>query len=222
MEKERATKKISIVSLLIAVVGLTVAFAAMSRTLTINGTATMDTAKWDIYFDNLLPADPTSAVTGEAVVNTAPTITTGTDGAKTRIGDFAVTLTKPGDKVVYTFDVVNAGDINATLGTLTKNAADTNKSTPTCTGKASDSAKREADAQTVCSNLIYTLKYTDGGSDVQVNDALNMATVSNDVSTPTRRNMTLTIEYDTEATELPSDDVEITGLDITLVYNQAN
>ena len=53
MEKERRVKALSLVALLITIVGLTVAFAAMSRTLTINGTATMDTARWNIHFANI-------------------------------------------------------------------------------------------------------------------------------------------------------------------------
>ena len=39
MEKERKIKILSIIALIIAVLGLTVAFAALSETLTINGTA---------------------------------------------------------------------------------------------------------------------------------------------------------------------------------------
>ena len=38
MEKERKIKVLSIVALIVAVLGLTVAFAALSQTLTINGT----------------------------------------------------------------------------------------------------------------------------------------------------------------------------------------
>ncbi len=48
MEKERRVKALSIVALLIAIAGLTIAFAAMSRLLTINGTASV--GKFDVHF----------------------------------------------------------------------------------------------------------------------------------------------------------------------------
>ena len=53
MEKERRTKALVIVVLLIVFMGLTIAFAALSTTLNINGTAYLDAAKWEIRFENL-------------------------------------------------------------------------------------------------------------------------------------------------------------------------
>ena len=48
MEKERRVKALAIVVLVIAVLGLTIAFAALSQTLTINGSAKLDASKWGI------------------------------------------------------------------------------------------------------------------------------------------------------------------------------
>ena len=96
MEKERRVKALSIVALLIAVVGLTVAFAAMSRTLTINGTATMDTARWNIHFANITNNKVHAATVNSAQITGETTIT------------YGVTLTKPGDKAEIEFDVVNS------------------------------------------------------------------------------------------------------------------
>ena len=101
MEKERKIKVLSIAALLVAVLGLTVAFAALSQTLTINGSATVNTASWDIHFKNL----STPTLTGNAAVTTAPTL----DTKGTTIGNYALKLTKPGDSVTYTFDVENSG-----------------------------------------------------------------------------------------------------------------
>ena len=53
MKKEKKTKVLVMVILLIVVAGLTVAFAALSATLNINGTAYLDAAKWGIKFENL-------------------------------------------------------------------------------------------------------------------------------------------------------------------------
>ena len=53
MEKERRTKALLLSTLVVVVATLSIAFAAMSRTLSINGTAKMDTASWSVYFNKL-------------------------------------------------------------------------------------------------------------------------------------------------------------------------
>ena len=197
MEKERKTKTLATVALIVAVLGLTVAFAAMSTTLTINGTAEVNTASWDIHFENLSSA----VTTGDATETTAPTIQTGADSKpNTKIGDFKIQLTKPGDSVTYTFDVVNDGTIDAKLGTLTMG-------TPQCTSNAEPTV--ENDATIVCDGLTYELTYTDGGAPVAQDDTLNKGET---------KNLTLKLAFDGDA--LPTDDVAISGLDITMIYNQ--
>lgn len=221
MEKERKIKSMSLVALIVAVLGLTVAFAAMSRTLTINGTATVDTASWDIHFEengNGLAGivDKTTNAQNAAVVNTAPTIKANSSGqAATVIGDYEVTLTKPGDIVSFEFDVVNNGTIDADLTNVSMPA-------PTITGLATDSAKAEADAQIVRDNLIYTLTYKADGTEVSADNSLTKGLdKATQVDTnPTKKTLVLTIGYKSDATTLPSDDVSITGMDITLTYTQ--
>ena len=53
MEKERRTKALLLSTLVVVVATLSIAFASLSRTLNINGTAKMDTASWSVYFDNV-------------------------------------------------------------------------------------------------------------------------------------------------------------------------
>ncbi len=128
VEKERKVKALSLVALIIAVLGLTLAFAALSQTLTINGTASVNAAEWDIHFENL--SEPT--ITGSAIVNNVPTFT------GTEITDFDVSLTKPGDSVTYEFDIVNNGTIDAKLDELVMNtffAEYAEKNIFTCIGK---------------------------------------------------------------------------------------
>ena len=113
MEKERRTKALVIVVLLIVVAGLTVAFAALSTTLNINGTAYLDAAKWGIRFENL--SSPTRV--GKAT-------TTGTakieETKAAEITGINVSLMAPGDKVTYTVDLVNKGTINAKIDNIEK------------------------------------------------------------------------------------------------------
>ena len=113
MEKERRTKALVIVVLLIVIAGLTVAFAALSSSLNINGTAYLDAAKWGIRFENL--SSPTRV--GKAT-------TTGTakieETKAAEITDMNVSLSIPGDKIVYTVDLVNKGTINAKIDKIEK------------------------------------------------------------------------------------------------------
>ena len=113
MEKERRTKALVVVVLLIVIAGLTVAFAALSSSLNINGTAYLDAAKWGIKFENL--SEPVS-------VGTATT--TGTakieETKSAEINGINVSLSTPGDKVTYTVDLVNEGTINAKIDNIEK------------------------------------------------------------------------------------------------------
>ena len=113
MEKERRTKALVVVVLLIVVAGLTVAFAALSTTLNINGTAYLDAAKWGIRFENL--SSPTrvgsATTTGTAKIE---------ETKAAEITDMNVSLSIPGDKIVYTVDLVNKGTINAKIDNIEK------------------------------------------------------------------------------------------------------
>ena len=178
-------------SLLLSVIGITVGFASMSSDLKINGAANVVPASWKIKFDNL--SNPT--ITGEASVVTAPQIQ-----SDTHIGDYEVKLTKPGDMIVYTFDITNDGTIDAELSTH-------NFVNPTITGTG---PKALNDAEIVKDNLIYTLTYADG-SLVNNNDELNKGET---------KTLKLTIGYNADAKELPINSVLIGNMDITFVYTQ--
>ncbi len=113
MEKERRTKALVVVILLIVIAGLTIAFAALSTTLNINGTAYLDASKWGIKFENL--SEPvkvgTATTTGTAKIE---------ETKSAEINGINVSLSTPGDKVVYTVDLVNKGTINAKIDNIEK------------------------------------------------------------------------------------------------------
>ncbi len=194
MEKQRKIKTIAVIALIVAVFGLTVAFAALSTTLSINGSAKVNAGSWEIYFDNLSSA----SINGYASVITDPEISS----SKTEIEDYKVVLTSPGDSVSYTFDVVNNGTISAKIDSLTKTS-------PTCESLAYPEVT--SDAEIVCSNLVYTLTYLDTGDEVKVGDTLDASET---------KTLKLTLSYSNSSSQIPTDDVKITGLDITFVYVQ--
>ena len=179
-------------ALVLSVVGISIGFAAMSTDLTINGSAEVVPASWDIKFKDL--SSPT--ITGDAEVTTAPTIT-----SDTHIGNYAVKLTKPGDSVTYTFKVANDGTIDAKL-------TDFIKATPTFTGTG---ATASADATIVQNNFEYTVTYSDDTAITKNTDELDAESY---------KTVKLVVGYKADATELPTNTVTISGLDVTFTYGQ--
>ena len=113
MEKERSVKLLIISILFMLIIGLTVAFAALSSSLNINGTAYLDAAKWGIKFENLsIPTKIGSATTtGTAKIE---------ESKAAEITGINVNLSIPGDKIVYTVDLVNKGTINVKIDKIEK------------------------------------------------------------------------------------------------------
>lgn len=191
----REMKVLIVAALIISIVAIGIGFAAFTETLTINGNAKVQASDWKIQFANLQNV----VKKGTATVVTAPTL------SDTSIKTYDVTFKTPGDSISYTFDVKNTGDYNAKLTTITI-------PTPTCTGKEG-AATAATDATKVCEKLTYTLTYSDGTA-LAIGDTLAKETGS--------RTMTLTLTYNdfTDVTLLPTEDVTISNLGITLIYSQ--
>lgn len=199
MEKERGAKVIAIVALLIAVVGLTVGYAAYSSTLTINGTANVDPASWKVNFGYKTGDSLTGTINGHATENTAPTL------ADTTISGFDVTLKAPGDSVTYNFLIKNSGTLNARLANFTMG-------TLTCAPNEGSKISPE-DATKLCGELKYTLTYAGaGGSTITTGDILNPNN---------SKELELKLEWPSASTLSVSDDVKVTIGTTTFVYEQA-
>lgn len=197
----REMKILVVAALIISIVAIGIGFAAFSETLTINGSASVQTSTWKVKFSEL----GTATLTGSAAEVTKPTL------SDTTIGTYNATFKTPGDSVSYKIKVSNTGSYNAKITTATI-------SVPSCTGKAGE-ATADADATKVCDKLTYTLVYdTDdtqsAGQAVAVGDTLKAGET---------RPMVLTLKYAefTDATLLPAADVSISNLGVTLVYSQA-
>ena len=156
MEKERRTKALVVVVLLIVVAGLTIAFAALSTTLNINGTAYLDAAKWGIKFENL--SEPvkvgTATTTGTAKIE---------ESKSAEINGINVSLSTPGDKVTYTVDLVNKGTINAKIDNIEKTVL-TQEQQRYLTFKVTDKDGREVSEGDILSagerrNLTITIEF---------------------------------------------------------------
>lgn len=105
--KDRKALTLGLCLVAVCVFTLTIAYAALSVTLNITGTADISAATWDVHLDNV-------QVKSGSVSGTAPTITGGTTAT------FSTSLTTPGDFYEFTIDVVNNGTIDAMIDGVSK------------------------------------------------------------------------------------------------------
>ena len=105
----RTKKKKTHVYMLILLLLLGIGFAALAATLKIYGTITIDSAKWDVHFENV------SITPGSVTATTVPT----SDDTTTTEMTYAVDFTKPGDFYEFTVDMANDGTINAMVDLVT-------------------------------------------------------------------------------------------------------
>jgi hypothetical protein len=99
------TRLLAVVALVIGVVGMGVAFAALSTTLYITGSAKVDSADWDVRWENLA-----CTTTGEASIS--PTTAISSDFHTITVNAVFVA---PNDKVTCLFDAINEGGMDAVL-----------------------------------------------------------------------------------------------------------
>ena len=144
MQKERGFRALSIVAVCIAIAALSISYATLSQTLTINGTATLKSSTWDVHFENLtVPTKVNGGLVGSASENSSSVTTTAFA--------FSADLVLPGDQVTYLWDVTNAGTINAKLSAA-----------PILTGLTDAQAK----------DVSYVFTYSDGTA-IAANDTLD-------------------------------------------------
>ena len=196
----------SVVALVVAVFGISIGFAAMSQTLNISGQTKVVPGDWDVEFTNAVfsnegthaeATEVAADATATPPVAAKPTLT------GTTFSDYEIVLTQPGDKGVYTVTVENLGTIDAQLTGVTWNTG-----TLTYTGEATDPTQKAADEAIVRNNVTYTVTWDDGTA----------ITTGSDLDSGDSKDIIITAEYDSAATELPSAPVVITGKDLTLTY----
>lgn len=105
--------------LILVIFGMTVAFAAMSQSLIIEGNANKQGGSWNVHFGNL--SDIVATTNGRAKSHSVKIME---DKNKRVTGiKFSASLTEPGDSITYTFDVINEGNVDAKLSSYTMNAS---------------------------------------------------------------------------------------------------
>ena len=114
-EKENRYRALAMVSLIILILSLSIFYLAVSKVIKtksnisgmsdiIDDDVKINDYRWNIYFDNLRTVRH-----NDAKIDKYPTL----DRKRSYIGNFEVTLTKPGDKVIFYYDIINNGNIDA-------------------------------------------------------------------------------------------------------------
>ena len=113
---QEKTKNVLLVVLIVGLVSMTVAYAALTQTLTIKSSAKINNTKWDIEITDFAQA---AAQTNNVGGTSEATVKEGYTTSGTTISGVEVTFMKPGDVVKFTFNLKNKGDINAKLNSFT-------------------------------------------------------------------------------------------------------
>ena len=192
MEKKRNSQTIIIAILAVAVLFMSVGFAAFAQTLNIQGNVTVEPTKWSVHWDTTSYSQTTGSVpvlNGSLTTGTTPTLTN-TDVT------FGARLTKPGDFAEFSIDAINDGDFDAKLTSITLSPLTTAQS----------------------KYLTYTVTYN-GVEYSATTTGLNISLPATGTNTVTVK---VRVEYITpgQASELPTEAANIT-LSASFDYEQA-
>ena len=192
MEKKRNSQTIIIAILAVAVLFMSVGFAAFAQTLNIQGNVTVEPTKWSVHWDTASYVQSSGSVpvlNGSLTTGTTPTLTN-TDVT------FGAKLEKPGDFAEFTIDAINDGDFDAKLTSITLSPLTTAQS----------------------KYLTYTVTYN-GVEYSATTTGLNISLPATGTNTVTVK---VRVEYITpgQASELPTEAANIT-LSASFDYEQA-
>ena len=194
--KDRSFKIVAVVALVMALSGLVIAYAAYSTTLKVSGTVTAKSSKesWDVKFENLSAGTKTGLVS----IKKAPTLTA------TQVSGFEIEFFAPGDSIEYTWDVTNAGKLDAKLTTASIGSL-------SCAA-APNSTVTPGEVTALCNDLTMSLTYGDDSA-ITTNAVLPFA--SNNT-----KQLKLKVTWNAASTATISDDVTVTVSESTFVYTQ--
>ncbi len=221
MKKERQTKIISLLSLFVAVLGLSIGFAAFERTLTIRSSAEVNpTNDFNVEFSTTsdsVSSDPVvPTVTGEGATATNATIDT--DSNNLLIKNLHVDFTALNQKATYKFYTKNSGQYVAYLKSIAFANVSGKNEPRVCTPKETSgpNAATNSLVQAACDDIRVTV--TIGGT-LYTESVASIANHS--VAAGNSEEIIVTIEY------LPNGDTadgpfDVAFGDITIAYSSVN
>lgn len=214
MEKNRSGQFIALLALIVAIVGVSVGFAAFSSALRIQSSATVTPDQNTLNVD--FSSSDTAVVTNAIKPTTTPTTVVATDAmidnsADPVIKNLSATFKEPGQKAVYTFYAYNAGELEAFLKSIVyKNVSD-KASNKVCTA---GEGTTDALVQKACEGISLKVKV---GTEAETSSGI--ASISNhSLGKEKSEEITVTLEYASNATRADGDFTVSFG-DVTLNYS---
>ena len=213
MEKNRGSKILAIIALLVSAVGLSLGFAAFSQTLTIRSSATVrpNSSDFKVVFsssDTVLETNPVQGVATPSTIETSTGSISNT--VDPRITGLGAVFTAPGQKVVYTFYAANTGEYDAFLKSISFGNASTGTSPRVCTAKPGST---EALVQTACNDISLKVKV---GNELETDSSVSGIT-GHKLAKGEFELVTVTIEYAVDGARADGD-FSVDFGDITLNY----
>ncbi len=187
-------KIVMIVAIMITVVGISISYASLSAVIEVTSAGSVRKANWDVHINELSSPE----ITGDLEIITPPEAINGT----TTFRNLNVRFNENNSSVVYYFEIVNAGDLDAVIN-------DISLPTPVCTAVEVYPLETARDIANVCGNLTYELEYSATGNALAVGDIIESGHIVI---------VKLTFAYG--GTELPINEINITGLDYIITYGQ--
>lgn len=217
MEKNKTGQIVSLLALVIGVVSLSIGFSAFSNVLKIESGATVSPSADTLNVD--FSSSETEVVTNEIVPTLTPSLLTATNATidntnNPTLKNLSVTFTEPGQKAVYSFYAVNAGELDAYLKSIVYANVDGNSSSKICTAKEGTT---DALVQKACDGIFVKIKV---GNEAEISSGT--ANISNhSLLKNAGEKVIITIEYSADAGRADGDFTVAFG-DITLNYSSVD
>ena len=215
MERDRSAKIIAIVALCVAIVGLSVGFAAFSNELTINSNATVspNASDFDVNFSTSNTSEQDGTVSGVGTNSATAEDATIDNSDSPTITGLKANFTEPGQKVTYSFYAQNAGKYVAYLNNVTYANVSGKTATKVCTaGVNTDTTMVEA----ACNGISVSVKVKNDTYTGSMNSITNHL-----LGLDEYEEVVVTIEYSASAKRADGD-FEVAFGDITLTYDSVD
>ena len=215
MEKNRDSKVIAVIALIVGVLGLSLGFAAFSNTLTIKSSAdvTMSSENFDVDFSSISTDVETSNIVPKIVGDMTADSAVIDNSSNPIISNLKAHFTYPGQKATYEFYAYNKGAYDAFLKRITYNNVDGSNSIRVCTPAEGTT---EALAAAACEHILVSVKVGDEDT-VTGSETYSGHTLMKSASDP----IIVTIQYE-EGSPLADGDFDVKFGDIELEYRSTD
>jgi hypothetical protein len=217
MKKNKSSKIIALVALVVAIVSLSIGFAAFSSSLKISSSAKVSpsSSTFSVKFSSSNTSLATSAITPTK----SPTTITATNASISNstnptISGISATFTEPGQSVVYTFYAYNSGQYDAYLKSIVYANASGGSSSKVCTA---GTGTTDTLVQAACDDISIKVKV---GSLSEVSGSKSSIT-GHSLLKGAYEQITVTITYASSGDRADGDFTVAFG-DITLLYKSAD